>query len=130
MSSDNTKVLSIRVPSDIADQIDARAKESGVPRQKYIVDNFIAQEYKVTEKSIRQNDAFESSPPEEITQLLSATGGTLAGIGAYRFTQKIMSEIRDKNGIPVYNKNQTDFASFVAAIGVGFAGMKIIRDLE
>lgn len=126
-----TKVLSIRLPNEVANTLDNNAKELGLNRSQFIVNNLIDREVVRANKSTEQVSVFEDSfpLPEPVHEMLAATGGTIAGIGAFRFVKNLMQKQTDEFGNSRYTDQQIEFASFVAALGVGIAGTKLIKDL-
>lgn len=130
-NNENTKVISLRVPTDVAYTLDRNAKKVGLNRSQYIASNLIDREVvRANSESNQLNLSSEKYTPDPfLKDILATSGATLAGMATFRWVSNYIDGIVDEQGNQRYTPQQTEFAAIVAALGVAVAGSKLIRDL-
>lgn len=125
MSSDKTKVLSVRVPADVIDHLDNYCDANNITRSKFLTERLVDRS-NPTQLSL--SDKVESMP-EEVYTLISASGATVVGVATYKQVYSAMLSSVDEFGNKRYTPDQAQFAAIFASVGVGIAGFNIFASL-
>lgn len=111
-----SKVISARIPVDVANEIEKMCTDNGISKSEYISNKVGVDRQNALEERV---NAQPELPPQELYNLLSGAGATVVGIGSFNFVKQAMSTAVDEKGKPRYTEQQAQIASWMTAISIG-----------
>jgi hypothetical protein len=108
-----TKVISARVPVDVANMVENACKQSGMSKSAYIIELVTKPSTKVMKQG---GNVVESiHVPDELNEMLSAVGGVGVGVLVYKILQVYLP--KDK-----FTEEDRKTISLLGAVGAGMVG--------
>jgi hypothetical protein len=113
-----TKIMSVRVPLDVADMIENTCKSRGITRNALLSECLASQGRLSINKMAKGG---QTMMPDELNQVLSAVGGVAIGTTVYH--------ILDNELPKEWDKETKNLVSFLGAVAGGLAAVYGIHKL-
>lgn len=111
-----SKVISARIPVDIANEIEKMCSDNEISKSEYISNKVGVDRQNAVEERINEKPEL---PPQQVYNLLAGAGATAVGIGSFNFVKQAMSTAVDETGKARYTPQQAEIASWMTAISIG-----------
>lgn len=111
-----TKVVSTRIPVDVASELDKMCDQLGISKSEYLANKVGVDKQKTVENYTRSNPDLV---PQDVYKFLAGAGAATVGVGSYNFVYKIMSDAVDEHGKQRFTQSHAQLAGFMAAFSIG-----------
>lgn len=111
-----TKVVSTRIPVDVASELDRMCNDLGISKSEYLANKVGVDKQNKVENYTRSNPELV---PQDVYQFLAGAGATAVGVGSYNFVYKTMMDTVNEHGKQRFTEQHAQLAGFMAAFSIG-----------